>query len=99
MYKVRMITNYCNLCMFLTTKNLTHRKVRWWEQLSKLDLEIEYCPRKKNPADESFQCLDYMDTADNKKEKTLYTMSYVTRSFIKRGEAQKAIENARQTIQ
>ena len=94
-----MITDHCNLCIFLTTKNLTHRKVRWWEQFSGLDLEIEYCPRKKNPADEPFQCLDYIDTADNKKEKTLYTMSYVTQSFIKCEKVPEAIENARQTIQ
>ena len=99
MYKVRMITNHYNLRMFFTTKNLTRRKARWWDQLSGLDMEIEYCPRKKNLADKPSWRLDYMDAADNKEEKTLHTVGYVTRGSIKHGEVQKVIENACQTTQ
>ena len=40
-----------------------------------------------------------MDATNDEKERTLHTMSYVTRGFIKREEAQKVIENARQAIQ
>ena len=84
-YKVHMITNYYNLCTFFTTKNLTRREAKWWEQLSGLDMEIKYCPGKKNLADGPFWCFDYMDAANDKEEKTLHTMSYVTWGSIKRG--------------
>ena len=40
-----------------------------------------------------------MDAAKDKKKKTLHTMGYVTQDFIKYEEAQKTIENARQTTQ
>ena len=40
-----------------------------------------------------------MDAANNKEEKTLHTISYVTWGSIKREEAQKTIENAQQVIQ
>ena len=40
-----------------------------------------------------------MDAADNKKKKTLHTVDYVTWGFIKCGEAQKVIKNARQVTQ
>ena len=94
-----MITNHCNLRTFLTSKNLTCREARWWEQLSGLDMEIEYCPEKKNPTDEHSQHPDYIDAANNKEERTLHTVGYVTRGSTKRREAQKAIENARQVTQ
>ena len=99
MYKVHMITNYCNLRMFLITKNLTCHKARWWEQLSGLDMEIKYCPEKKNLADRPSQCFDYMDIANNEQKKILHTVGYMTWGSIKRREAQKAIENARQATQ
>ena len=92
---MRIITNYYNLHTFFTIKNLTRRKARWWEQLSGLDMEIEYCPRKKNPTDELFWRSDYIDVADDKEEKTLHTVGYVIQGSIKCGEAQKTIENAR----
>ena len=40
-----------------------------------------------------------MDAADEKAERTLYIVGYVIWGFIKCGEAQKAIENARQATQ
>ena len=76
-YKVCMITDYCNLRMFLTTKNLTRHKTRWLEQFSGLDMKIKYCLRKKNPANSPSQHLNYIDTADNKEENvrtTVYTV-------------------------
>ena len=77
-YKVRVISDYCNLRMFFTRKNLTCCEAKWWKRLFKLDMEIEYCPRKKNLADGSSWHLDYMDAADNKEKKTLHIVGYVT---------------------
>ena len=57
-------------------------------------MEIEYCPGKKNPADGPSRYPDYIDAANDKEEKTIHTMGYVTRDSIKCGEAQKVIENA-----
>ena len=37
-------------------------------------MEIEYCPEKKNPANRPSRYSDYMDAANNKEEKTLYTV-------------------------
>ena len=62
-------------------------------------MKIEYHPRKKNPADRPSWHPDYIDAADNKEEKILHTMDYMTRGFIKHGKAQKIIENACQAIQ
>ena len=94
---MRVITNHCNLRTFFIIKNFTRCKTKWWGQLSGLDMKIEYRPGKKNPADEPFWRFDYMDAANNKEEKTIHTVGYVTWGFIKREEAQKAIENACQT--
>ena len=62
-------------------------------------MEIEYRLGKKNLADGLFWRPDYIDAANNKEEKTLHTMGYVTWGFIKHGEAQKVIKNARQATQ
>lgn len=94
-----MITDHCNLHTFVTTKNLTRREAGWWEQLSGLDLEIEYRLGKKNPADGPSQRPDYMDAGDDKELRILHTVGYVTRGSMKRGEARKAIKDARQAPQ
>ena len=62
-------------------------------------MEIEYHPWKKNLADSFSWYCDYMDAANNKEEKTLHTVGYVTWGSIKCKEAQKMIENARQATQ
>ena len=62
-------------------------------------MEIEYHPEKKNPVDGPSWHPDYMDTANDKEDKTLHTIDYVTQGFIKHGEAQKMIENAHQATQ
>ena len=54
-----------NLQMILIIKNLLRQEARWWERLSGLDLAIEYCERKKNPADKPFQYPDYMNLEHN----------------------------------
>ena len=41
-------------------------------------MEIEYRPGKKNPANRPFRHPDYIDAANDKEEKTLYTVGYVT---------------------
>ena len=40
-----------------------------------------------------------MDAVNNKEEKTLHTMNYVTQTFIKHGKVQKTIENTCQVTQ
>ena len=62
-------------------------------------MKIEYCLKKKNPADELSWRSNYIDVANNEEEKTLHTVGYVTQGFIKCGEAQKAIKNACQITQ
>ena len=74
-YSIWVITDHMNLQMFLTTKNLLWRETRWWECLSSLDLAIEYCEGKNNPADGSFQCPDYMNPEDNR---VICIVCYVT---------------------
>jgi hypothetical protein len=60
-YPIRAITDHFNLRIFLTTKTLSRREARWWERLSSLDLQIEYRPEKKNPADGPSRRPDYVD--------------------------------------
>ena len=93
---MRMITDYCNLRTFLIIKNLTCHKAGWWEQLSGLDMEIEYCSGKKNSANGLSW---HPDAANNKNKKTLYTVGYMTQGLIKCGETQKTIENTYQATQ
>ena len=47
-----------------------------------MDLVIEYCLGRKNPADGPFRCPDYIVSDDNL-EQTLYTVEYMTRSLVK----------------
>ena len=49
-------------------------------------MEIEYCPEKKNSADGPSQRSDYMDAANDKEEKILHIVSYITWGSIKCGE-------------
>lgn len=88
-----MVTNHLNFCKILTTKTLLQQEARWWKILSGLDLAIEYCEEKSNPADGSFQCLDYID----KDDKPFYIVSYVTHLLSKRKLAQKAPRKVDQT--
>ena len=76
MYSVRVVTDHLNLRKFLSTKTLSRKKAKWWECLSGLDLAIEYCEGKHNPADGPSRRPDYMDEDD----KPLYIVGYVTRS-------------------
>ena len=87
------MTNHLNLRKFLTTKTLSRREARWWEVLSGLDLVIEYCEGKNNPADEPSRRPDYMD----KDDKPFYIVSYVTRSSSKCKLAQAALREEGQT--
>ena len=62
-------------------------------------MKIKYCFGKKNPADKPFWRSDYIDAANNKEERTLHIVDYVTWGSIKHGETQKAIENTHQATQ
>ena len=62
-------------------------------------MEIEYCSRKKNPANGPSWRPDYINAANDKEEKMLHTMGYVTWGSIKHKEAQKVIGNACQAFQ
>ena len=73
MYSVQVVTDHLNLCKFLSTKTLSKKEAKWWERFSGLDLAIDYCEGKHNPADRPFQCLNYMD----KDNKPLYIVRYV----------------------
>lgn len=73
MYLVCVVIDYCNLQTFLIGKTLFHKKTRWWEKLSDLNLVIEYCPSRKNAADESSRCSDYI-ASNNDLEQTHHTV-------------------------
>ena len=91
-YLVCVVTNHCNLWTFLTGKTLSRKEARWWKKLSGLDLVIEYCLGKKNPADRPSRCSDYV-ASDNDSEQTFCTVEYVTRSLVK---ANKTVQGNRE---
>ena len=81
-YLVCMVIDHCNLWTFLTGKTLSRKKVRWWKKLLGLNLIIEYCLGRKNPADRPSRHPDCV-ASDNDSEQTFCTMGYVTRSSVK----------------
>ena len=94
-YPICMITNHCNLRTFLIDKILSRKEARWWKKLSSLNLVIEYCPDKKNPADRPSYHPDYV-TSGNDSEQTLCTVRYMTRSLVK---ANKTVQENREVCQ
>ena len=58
-HPVTVITDHANLCTFFTTKQLTRRHARWWEQLSGFDIKLQYRQGKLNPADGLSRRPDY----------------------------------------
>jgi hypothetical protein len=58
-YFVQMIINYTNFKNFFINKNLSRKKVKWWERLTKLNLKIKYQFDKNNLVDDSSRCRDY----------------------------------------
>ena len=54
-HKIQVLINCANFWTFLTTKPLNRREAHWWEQLSRLDMAIEYQPSRLNPAN-SLSC-------------------------------------------
>ena len=88
MYSIRVVTDHLNFCKFFITKTFSQREARWWERLSGLDLAIEYCEEKSNPADGPSRRPDYIDEDD----KPFHTVSYVTCLFTKCDLAQEVPE-------
>ena len=46
-HKIRILTDHKNLVLFMTTKELNERQVRWSETLSQYDIKLEYRPGKE----------------------------------------------------
>ena len=85
-YQVWVVTNYCNLRTFLTSKNLSRCEARWWKRFLDLDFAIEYCPGGKNSANGPFHHLNYIKS--DKDNQAMHIVEYVTRSSIKDKRAQ-----------
>lgn len=92
-----MIIDHYNLRIFLTSKTLSCKKVRWWKKLSGLDLVIEYHSSRKNLADKPSHHPDYV-VLDNNSEQTFHTVEYVTRSSVKADKTVQKNGKVRQTL-
>ena len=82
-HTIRVLTDYMNLCTFFFEKILKPQEARWWEQLSGLDLAIEYRERKKNPANSLSHCPDYYRDKTDNIDETYRILGYVTQSLVK----------------
>jgi hypothetical protein len=56
---VRVIIDYANLENFFINKNLSRRKIKWWEKLTEFNLKIKYQFDKNNFANDSSKYRDY----------------------------------------
>ena len=81
MYQIRVVTNHCNLHIFLTSKNLLRHEAKWWKRLSGLDFAIEYYPGGKNLTNRPFCPPDYIESDEDKQ--VMHIVGYVTRSSTK----------------
>jgi hypothetical protein len=58
-FTVRVVSDYHNLIIFITTKNLNRRQARWAIELSVFNFIIFYRRSKENPADRPSRRSDY----------------------------------------
>ena len=62
---IRVITDYNNLCYFMSMKKFNAKQIRWTEKLIAFDFIIEYYKRKLNFVNTSLKRSDIMKFDDN----------------------------------